>query len=112
MIVAKPQPLNVWERDFLPQSRDSVILVTEKKGKQDETTLSLGTLFKEHDYTQDICHTKEDDMEELYDQEMIVKYIHKKFNTKKRKWKPVQKSLDPVKFQMDLNLSENELVKR
>jgi hypothetical protein len=112
LIVAKPQPLNVWERDSLPQSQNSVSLVMEKKEKQEEITPTLGNLLKEHEYTQYIFNTKEDDMEELDDQDMIVKYIHKKFNTKKRKWKPVQKSLDPVEFQMDLNLSKNECIKR
>ena len=112
MIVAKSQPLNVWEQDFLPQSRDSVILASAKKEKEEEITRCLGTLFKEDEYTQDICYPKGDDMEELYDQEMIVKYIHKKFNTKKRKWKPVQKSLDHVEFEMEMNLSRNECLKR
>ena len=51
-------------------------------------------------------------MEELDDQEMIVHYIHKKFNTKKQKWKPVQKLLDPGEFQMGLKLSKNEFAKR
>ena len=109
-MVAKHQPSNLRERDFLPHSRNSVILGSEKK--QEKNTCSLGTLLKEHEYTQDICNTKEDDMEELDDQEMIVKYIHKKFNTKKRKWKPVQKSLDHVEFQMEMNLSRNECLKR
>jgi hypothetical protein len=60
----------------------------------------------------DICKTLEDDMEEFDDQEMIVKHIHKKFNTKKIKRKPVQKSLDSVEFQMESNLSKTEFVNR
>ena len=99
MIVAKPQPSNVWEQDFLPQFWDSVW--SETKEKQ---TLSNNK--------EDICNTIEDDMEEFDDQEMIVKYIHKKFDTKKSKRKPVQKSLDPDEFQMELNLSKTEIVNR
>ena len=99
MIVAKPQPSNVWEQDFLPQLRNSVWSETTEK-----RTLSYNK--------EDICNTVEDDTEEFDDQDMIVKYIHKKFNTKKSKRKPVQKSLDLVEFQMELNLTKTEIVNR
>jgi hypothetical protein len=40
--------------------------------------------------------SKEDDIEEIDDDELIFKYIHKKFGTKKREWAPTLKKIDSI----------------
>ena len=40
--------------------------------------------------------SKEDDMDEIDDDQLIFKYIHKKFGTKKREWAQTVKKIDPI----------------
>ena len=45
--------------------------------------------------------SKGDDMEAIDDDQLIFKYIHKKFGTKKREWAPILKKIDSIASEVD-----------
>ena len=69
--------------------------------------LGLENVKKEDEIVEDIKDdeltfiSKEDDMDENDDDQLIFKYIHKKFGTKKREWTPILKKIDSIASEVD-----------
>ena len=94
-----------------PGSRESVILMSKRKTPQElvdicatdnKDNLGIENFKTEDEIMDDIRHdeltliSKDDDMEAIDDDQLIFKYIHKKFGIKKREWAPIVKKIDSI----------------
>ena len=65
-----------------------------------DARFSQDTPGMELEYTKDTFIAEEDDMEES-DRQLIFKYIHKKFSTKKREYTTTMNKLDLMEVEVD-----------
>ena len=94
-----------------PGSRESVILMSKRKTPEElveicatdnKDNLGIENFKTEDEIMDDIRHdeltliSKDDDMEAIDDDQLIFKYIHKKFGIKKREWAPIVKKIDSI----------------
>ena len=94
-----------------PGSRESVILMSKRKNPEElveicatdnKDNLGIENFKTEDEIMDDIRHdeltliSKDDDMEAIDDDQLIFKYIHKKFGIKKREWAPIVKKIDSI----------------
>jgi hypothetical protein len=94
-----------------PGSRESVILKSKRKNPEElvETFSAIDNKdnsgienIKTEDKTmEDIKDDDVDDMEDIGDDKLIFKYIHKKFGTKNRECTPFVKKIDSIILEVD-----------